>query len=137
MLKKAEKGVSINEDDIPPPVATKVSKPIDPSTQTLPPPTTPKPQPLAPVPPVTSPEPPPKPATRPRPQPPPPSRSEEPEPVPSSLTAKEGTSEKLPMLLETQTQFKILAVAMKKEGKMDEARKYLATSKVSLMTSFL
>lgn len=135
MLKKAEKGASINEDDIPPPVATKVSKPIDPSTQTLPPPTTPKPQPLAPVPPVTSLEPPSKPVTRPRPQPPPPSQPEEPQPVPSSSTGNEETNEKVSMLEATQKQFKILALAMKKEGNMDEARKYLATSKVSLVTS--
>ena len=135
MLKKSEKGASINEDDIPPPVATKVSKPIDPSTQTLPPPTTPKPQPLAPVPPVTSPEPPSKPVTRPRPQPRTPSQPEEPQPVPSSSTGNEETNEKVSMLEATQKQFKILALAMKKEGNMDEARKYLATSKVSLVTS--
>ena len=41
------------------------------------------------------------------------------------------------MLLETQKQFKIVALKMKHEGNMDEARKYLAISKVYIFYFYL
>ncbi|XP_057313175.1 coiled-coil and C2 domain-containing protein 1-like isoform X1 [Hydractinia symbiolongicarpus] len=129
LLKKVQKGGKVSEDDIPPPVAVKVSKPIDPKTQFLPPPPSVSPakhiapvQPItAPVQPITaSPERPPRPTMSPKPQ------QAAPE---TEVPSETGTNAQLNTLLERQKQFKIAALKMKQHGNVEAARKYLSTSK--------
>jgi Predicted solute binding protein len=130
LVKKTSKGASISEDDIPPPVVIKTSQPIDPKTQTLPPPSqpdraisqTPVQKFTAPVDsPVVTPVPEPTPTPTPQPRPTP--------TVESSDTAVDN--DKLNLLLDRQKQFKLLALQFKQQGDIDGARKNLAISKVS------
>lgn len=124
MIKKASKGGSVTEDEIPPAVVVKSSKPINPNTQTLPPPEQPgKAVVAAPIERFTTPTP--EPEAKPSPPPP------QAQPVPNQ-EAQSIDTEKLDILLERQKQFKILALMSKKENDVDNARIYLATSKVMI-----
>lgn len=119
MIKKASKGGSVTEDEIPPAVVVKSSKPIDPKTQTLPPPENPgKAIAAAPIEKFTTPSPP---QTQPSQQ----------SPTTPQPEAPSFDNEKLNILLERQKQFKVLALMSKKEGDIDNARIYLATAKVT------
>lgn len=126
LIKKASKGGSVTEDEIPPAVVVKSSKPINPNTQTLPAPEQPgKATVAAPVERFTSPTP--EPETK------PPAPTPRPQTQPALVTNQESLSvdtEKLNLLLERQKQFKILALMSKKENDVDNARIYLATAKV-------
>ena len=131
-MKKNDKGGKINEEEIPPPVSTKVSKPINPQTQTLPgPPANTVAKPETPVGKFTAPTPslssPASPTSLPR--------SEVTPAPPATAPAKPpaGTAEllaKVNLLMERQKQFKVLALQLKQQGDMDGARKNLAISKV-------
>ena len=103
-------------------MVTKTSKPINPNTQTLPPPEQPgKAVAAAPVEKFGSPTPDPEPEPR--------------LPQPQTTTNQEAPSidtEKLNILLERQKQFKVLALASKRENNIENARIYLATAKVMI-----
>ena len=104
-------------------MVVKTSKPINTNTQTLPPPEQPgRAVVAAPIERFTTPTP--EPETKP--SPPPQTQS------PTSQDTPSVDSEKLNLLLERQKQFKILALMSKKENDVDNARIYLATSKVSV-----
>ena len=117
-------------------MVVKSSSPINPNTQTLPPPeqpgratvVTPIEPFTAPVdtPPTHTPEPQPvnAPTPQPRPAPTPPAQ-----PTPPKSSTQDN--EKLNLLLERQKQFKVLALQMKQKGDIDGAKKNLAIAKVS------
>lgn len=119
LIKKVSKSGTISEDEIPPPVATKTSKPINPDTQTLPPPQTGRPIVQTPVERFTAPT----------------ETPVIPEPKPALQLKAETTdhteidSGKLSLLLERQKQFKVLALHLKQHGDIDGARQNLVTAK--------
>lgn len=136
LIKKADKGLNVNEEEIPPPVATKTSAPINPQTQTLPgPPAHTTPTPEVPVEKFTAPiqpAPPPQSST-PKPAPPQPTPSPK---APEVSSTSNVDHEKLNLLVERQKQFKLLALKLKQEGDMDGARKNLGISKVVFLATY-
>jgi len=134
LLKNVQKGHTVKEDDIPPPVVIATSKPIDPNSQTLPAPSSSSSAPVVPLRPFTSPTPvqpptaaqPPTPAQRP---PAPAPRAQVKEEPPKPSTSASGNDEKVELLLHKQKQFKVAALQMKHAGNIEEARKHLSTSK--------
>eukprot|EP00111_Clytia_hemisphaerica_P000361 TCONS_00000971-protein len=129
LIKSVSKGATISEDDIPPPVVVKSSSPINPKTQTLPPPEKPgRATVITPVEPFTAPVETP-PTRTPEPQP---VTAPTPQPRPTATPPVQPTTqdnEKLNLLLERQKQFKVLALQMKQRGDIDGAKKNLAIAK--------
>ncbi|XP_064486374.1 coiled-coil and C2 domain-containing protein 1-like isoform X2 [Ornithodoros turicata] len=142
MMKDAQAGTPVNEDDVPPPVKVPKQPSASSARQDTPSEAAPSQTPQPNLDPMEGPSPivPPRPVLRPAPPPPPPSSNSSqpsshvpvvpprPKPVPSSeeLAASQSTEQLLTM---RRNQYKNAAVLAKKQGDIQTALKYVKTAK--------